>query len=84
MQRLLTALLCSLPLFALPSSTLRAAETATNRGKYAVVKLTTDTSQLSADEQEMVKLLIQAARQMDAIFWKQAYGQLGEVPSTRA
>jgi hypothetical protein len=36
--------------------------------------LTTDLSKLSANEQKMIPLLIEAARSMDAIFWRQAYG----------
>lgn len=51
-----------------------AEETATKFGKYAVVPLTIDTDTLSEDERAMIKLLIQAARQMDILFWKQAYG----------
>jgi hypothetical protein len=42
--------------------------------EYAVVKLTTDLSQLSEKEKQMLPLLFEAARIMDDLFWKQAYG----------
>ncbi len=42
--------------------------------KYATVRLTTDLSQLTDNERQMLPLLIEAAKQMDAIFWRQAYG----------
>ena len=42
--------------------------------QYATVRLTTDLSQLSPNERQMIPLLIQAARAMDAIFWREAYG----------
>ncbi|NLF42481.1 MAG: Zn-dependent hydrolase [Bacteroidales bacterium] len=41
---------------------------------YKSVSLTTDLSWLSANEKEAIKLLIQAADIMDAIYWEQAYG----------
>lgn len=48
--------------------------TATRFGTYAVVPLEFDISTLSPKERRMIKLLIEAAGEMDAIFWKQAYG----------
>lgn len=42
--------------------------------KYATVRLTTDMSKLQPNEREMIPLLIDAAKQMDAAFWIQAYG----------
>jgi hypothetical protein len=42
--------------------------------KYTTVRLTTDLSQLSESERKMIPLLIDAARDMDAIYWRQAYG----------
>jgi hypothetical protein len=42
--------------------------------KYATVRLTTDKSQLSERDRQLLPLLIEAARQMDTIFWRQAYG----------
>lgn len=42
--------------------------------KYATVRLTADTSQLNANQKEAVKEMIAAARIMDKLFWRQAYG----------
>jgi hypothetical protein len=42
--------------------------------QYTTVRLTTDLSKLSESERRMIRLLIDAARSMDAIFWRQAYG----------
>ncbi|HYJ78540.1 MAG TPA: hypothetical protein VEW03_02965, partial [Longimicrobiaceae bacterium] len=42
--------------------------------KYTTVRLTADLSGLSANERGMIPLLIEAAREMDAVFWMQAYG----------
>ena len=42
--------------------------------KYTPVRLTTDLSVLSEQERRMIPLLIDAAQEMDAIFWQQAYG----------
>ena len=42
--------------------------------QYATVRLTADLSGLSENERAMIPLLIEAADQMDALFWKQAYG----------
>jgi peptidase M49-like protein len=42
--------------------------------QYTPVRLTTDLSKLSENERRMIPLLIDAARSMDAIFWRQAYG----------
>lgn len=41
---------------------------------YIKVKLTADLSGLSQNEKKMIPILIRAARIMDDIFWKQAYG----------
>ncbi|WP_375562290.1 Zn-dependent hydrolase [Bernardetia sp. OM2101] len=40
---------------------------------YANFKLTTDISSLSESEKKMIPLLIEAAKIMDGLFWKQAY-----------
>jgi len=40
---------------------------------YASVKLTTDISILTKKEKEMLGLLIEAAQEMDKVFWKQSY-----------
>jgi peptidase M49-like protein len=42
--------------------------------QYTTVRLTTDLSKLTENERRMIPLLIDAARSMDAIFWRQAYG----------
>jgi hypothetical protein len=42
--------------------------------KYTTVKLSYDTSSITAKEREMLPLLIDAARAMDAIYWHEAYG----------
>jgi len=42
--------------------------------QYTTVRLTTDLEKLSENERRMIPLLIDAARSMDAIFWRQAYG----------
>jgi len=42
--------------------------------QYTTVRLTTDLDKLSASERQMIPLLIDAARFMDAIYWRQAYG----------
>jgi hypothetical protein len=52
--------------------------------QYTTVRLTTDLAKLSQNERKMIPLLIDAARSMDAIFWRQAYGNrdslLGTLP----
>jgi peptidase M49-like protein len=42
--------------------------------QYTTVRLTADLAKLSENERRMIPLLIDAARSMDAIFWRQAYG----------
>lgn len=42
--------------------------------QYATVRLTTDLSQLTRGERRMLPLLIDAAREMDTIYWQEAYG----------
>lgn len=42
--------------------------------QFKTVKLTTDISQLSDKEKQMIPLLIEAAKIMDDLFWLQAYG----------
>jgi hypothetical protein len=42
--------------------------------RYTTVELSYDTSSLTAKERRMLPLLIDAARTMDAIYWRQAYG----------
>lgn len=47
--------------------------------KYVSVKLTSDMSQLTENQKKMLPLLIEAAQQMDAIFWQEAYGDSQEL-----
>jgi len=42
--------------------------------QYATVRLTADVSKLSDNDQQVVRLLIEAARYMDPIFWQETYG----------
>jgi hypothetical protein len=42
--------------------------------QYTTVRLTTNLSKLTDNERRMLPLLISAASAMDAIFWRQAYG----------
>jgi hypothetical protein len=57
--------------------------------QYTTVRLTRDLDKLTSNERQMIPLLIDAARSMDAIFWRQAYGNrdslLGSIknPATR-
>lgn len=47
--------------------------------KYIEFTLTTDVSQLSANEKKMIPLLIEAGKEMNKVFWLQAYGEKGEL-----
>lgn len=42
---------------------------------YTTVRLTSDLGGLSEQERDMIPLLIQAANEMDSIFWVEAYGR---------
>ena len=42
--------------------------------EYASFTLTTDMSTLSAQEKEMIPILIEVAKIMDGLFWQEAYG----------
>ncbi len=42
--------------------------------EYAPFTLTTDMSALTEKQRQMIPLLIDAAKEMDALYWKQAYG----------
>jgi hypothetical protein len=42
--------------------------------KYTSFRLTTDLTQLTAQERQMIPLLIEAADAMNEVFWMQAYG----------
>ena len=43
-------------------------------GIYEEVRLTSDLSELNANQREMVNILIEASEIMDDLFWQQAYG----------
>ena len=43
--------------------------------KYTTVKLTTDLSQLSEKQKEMIPILIEVGKIMDELFWYEAYGK---------
>ena len=45
---------------------------------YAVFRLQADLSHLSENDREVVRLLIEASRPMDDVFWMQAYGNREE------
>jgi hypothetical protein len=42
--------------------------------KYTTVPLRADSAGLSARERQMLPLLVEAARQMDAVYWRQVHG----------
>ena len=42
--------------------------------QYTTVRLTSDLGRLTESERQMIPLLIEAARSMEAIFWQQAFG----------
>ncbi|QEC50996.1 peptidase M49-like protein [Anseongella ginsenosidimutans] len=42
--------------------------------QYVSVRLTADLSGLSGNQREMIPLLIEAAKVMDSLFWREAYG----------
>ena len=42
--------------------------------QYTTVRLTTDLDKLTGNERQMIPLLIDAARSMDAIYWRQSFG----------
>ena len=42
--------------------------------QYAVFRLEADLSHLSDNDQQVVRLLIEAAQPMDGVFWQEAYG----------
>lgn len=51
-------------------------------GIYETVKLTTNLNDLTVNERKILPLLIQAAKIMDDLFWKQAYPQRDSLMST--
>jgi hypothetical protein len=49
---------------------------------YATVRLTTDLSQLTDKEKQMLPLLIEAAKIMDTLYWDQSYGHRDSLLNT--
>ncbi|MFL5523669.1 MAG: Zn-dependent hydrolase, partial [Gemmatimonadaceae bacterium] len=49
--------------------------------RYTTVKLVADESKLTPTELQMLPLLIDAARQMDPIFWIESYGNRNDIRS---
>lgn len=47
---------------------------------YVPVKLTADLSTLSAEDRQMLPLLIEAAQIMDTLFWREAWGAPDSIP----
>ncbi len=52
-------------------------DSAARLAKYVTVDLKAPTSSLTDKERQMIPLLMQAAQEMDALFWEQAYGDKG-------
>ncbi len=72
---LLSFLLASCGTETQPESSFQPLQTVTARPDiYADFTLTADLSELSDDQREMIKYLIDAAQIMDDLFWRQAYG----------
>ncbi|MEJ7758077.1 MAG: hypothetical protein WKF55_00660 [Gemmatimonadaceae bacterium] len=57
-----------------PAVASSAATVANRLAKYTAVKLTADVTSLTAKEKQMLPLLIDAAKAMDDVFWREAYG----------
>ena len=64
-----------LTLFACSNSNSTPMTETIERAKYETVRLDADISGLSAHQKEMIKQLIVAAKAMDQVFWKEAYGK---------
>jgi len=56
------------------SSTTADSPIARKLAQYTTVRLTADLEKLTPSERRMIPLLIDAARSMDTIYWRQAYG----------
>lgn len=90
MKRPLSALALTLLLFACnpaaqKSSTDTVADVETGPARneiYETVPLTTDISQLSEAEKKMIPILIEAAKIMDDLFWREAYPEALRVEET--
>ncbi|MCK9164166.1 MAG: Zn-dependent hydrolase, partial [Bacteroidales bacterium] len=47
--------------------------------EFALVKLTTDLSGLSANEKELISVFLEIGQIMDDLYWKQAYGNKADI-----
>jgi hypothetical protein len=56
------------------TSAARADRIADRVARYSTVRLTDDLAPMSARERQMIPLLIDAAREMDTIYWRETYG----------
>lgn len=61
------------------TTTVAATTPAARLARYTTVKLEADQSKLTARERQMVPLLIDAAREMNSVFWAQSYGSRDEL-----
>lgn len=68
---------CTSPHASSPS----AARAAGSLKEYTTVRLTADLSGLSPNQRRMIPPLIEAAKQMDAIFWLEACGDKNKLPA---
>ena len=59
---------------AAPAAVETAAQVQQHLSDYATVKLTADLSAFDAKQKQMIVLLVQAADSMNALYWKQAWG----------
>jgi hypothetical protein len=57
-----------------PSAPARAEDLSARVNQYATVPLTADLSHLSANQRQMIAILIRAADIMDELFWQQTWG----------
>ncbi|MEQ9297566.1 MAG: Zn-dependent hydrolase [Cyclobacteriaceae bacterium] len=85
--------LLSLPIFALAACSPQTKEAPVEQKEapsgmqalldnYTTVKLTADLSNLSDNQKEMIKVLIDAAKIMDDLFWYEAYGDRDQLLSS--
>ncbi|MGB5852281.1 MAG: Zn-dependent hydrolase [Rhodanobacter sp.] len=59
---------------AAPAAVETAAQVQQHLSDYAMVKLTADLSAFDADQKRMIALLVEAADSMNALYWKQSWG----------
>src|SRR3954463_8758420 len=76
------AMQTSTPAVGTPSPGMTVSPTPAGRlARYTTVKLVADESKLTPTELQMLPLLIDAARQMDPIFWIESYGNRNDIRS---